>query len=501
MKYDYEKQHKGGKLHARERIDQLVDRGSFFEIGSGISHSSLSPFMKGRETPYDGVITGFGSIGSVQVAVFSQDFTVMGGSLGYRHGQKIAKLIKMALELRCPLIGIGDSGGARIQEGVDSLAGYGEIFYYNTLASGVIPQISIIVGPCAGGAVYSPGISDFIFVVDGISNMFVTGPKVVKSVLFEDYTMDELGGAKLHAEKSGVAHFRSPDEKSCFTKVRKLVGYLEMSTPNENLQSTRRNSEVMTGVKVEVVMKTKLSDIVPQDPKRTYDVKSVITTLSPHFIEVHEGFAQNIVVGFGHIGGQRVGIVANQPAVTAGVIDNAASVKAARFVRFCDAFGIPLLSLCDVPGFLPGYDQESGGIIRNGAKLLYAFSEATVPKVNVIMRKAYGGAYIAMNSKHIGADFVFAWPKAEIAVMGADGAVEILYGRELAGDESGELKRKLVGEYATEYLTPNYASRSGYVDEIIDPDETESKVIAAFEILKSKTSSSPYPKKHGNIPL
>lgn len=492
MKYDYEKQHKGGKLHARERIDHLLDEGSFFETGSGISHSSISPFMRDRKTPYDGVITGFGRIGGVQVAVFSQDFTVMGGSLGYRHGQKIALLMKRALELRCPVIGIGDSGGARIQEGVDSLAGYGEIFYYNTLASGVIPQISIIVGPCAGGAVYSPGISDFIFVVDGISNMFVTGPKVVKSVLFKDYTMDELGGPKLHAEKSGVAHFRSPDEKSCYGKVRDLVTYLQAPS------SDKPNNGPIHGT---VNVKARLSDLVPQDQKWAYDIKPVIQSLSPYFLEVQEEFARNMVVGFGFVGDQRVGIVANQPAVTAGVIDNAASVKAARFVRFCDAFNIPLLTLCDVPGFLPGYDQEAGGIIRNGAKLLFAFSEATVPKVNVILRKAYGGAYIAMNSKHIGADFVFAWPKAEIAVMGAEGAVEILYGHDLEGDETGDRKKKLAEEYSAEYLTPEYASRSGYVDEIIDPDETETRLIAAFNLLKGKKTNCPYLKKHGNIPL
>lgn len=489
MKYDYEKQHLNGKLHARERIDLLLDKGSFFEIGSGITHSSLSPFMQGRETPYDGVITGLGKIDGTQVAVFSQDFTVMGGSLGYRHGQKIAALIRKALNLQCPVIGIEDSGGARIQEGVDSLAGYGEIFYLNTLASGVIPQISVVVGPCAGGAVYSPGITDFIFVVDGISKMFVTGPKVVKSVLFEDYTMEELGGAKLHAEKSGVAHFRSPDERSCFSKVRDLVAFLS-SPPTGKTPKRDEKPRPMA-----------LSDIVPKDRKKAYDVRLVIRNLSEWFLEIHEEYAPNIVVGFATIGGDRVGIVANQPSVTAGVIDNAASVKAARFVRFCDAFSIPLLTLCDVPGFLPGYEQEAGGIIRNGAKLLYAFSEATVPKVNVILRKAYGGAYIAMNSKQIGADFVFAWPEAEIAVMGAEGAVEILYSRELAEDTTGERKRRLINNYEKEYLTPEYAFRSGYVDEVITPDETAGKVAAAFAILKGKATTSPYRRKHGNIPL
>lgn len=491
MTYDYEKQHKNGKLHARERIDLLIDAETFFEIGSEISHSSLSPFMQTKVTPYDGVITGFGMIDGCQVAVFSQDFNVMGGSLGYRHGQKIANLIRKALELRIPVIGIEDSGGARIQEGVDSLAGYGEIFYYNTLASGVIPQISVIAGPCAGGAVYSPGITDFIFVVDQISKMFVTGPKVVKSVLFKDYTMEELGGAALHAEKSGVAHFKSPDEATCFRKVRELISYLKTSAEELAAKPTFLAERPASRV----------SDIVPRDRKKAYDVKDVIRNVSPYFLEVQESYAQNMVVGFGIIDGNRVGILANQPSAGAGVIDNNASVKAARFVRFCDAFDIPLLTLCDVPGFLPGYDQEAGGIIRNGAKLLYAFSEATVPKINVIVRKAYGGAYIAMNSKHIGADFVFAWPNAEIAVMGAEGAVEILYGRELEDDPAGEKKKEYIKQYEDEYLTPAYASRSGYVDEVIDPDSTADKVAAAFALLKNKKAAKPHPRRHGNIPL
>lgn len=488
-------QHKKGKLTARERIELLVDEGSFEEIDMFVKHRATNFGLDKINYPGDGVVTGFGKIDGRPVALFSQDFTVFGGSLSETHAEKIVKILNMAMKAGIPVIGLNDSGGARIQEGVNSLGGYADIFLLNTLASGVIPQISVILGPCAGGAVYSPAITDFVFMVRNTSYMFVTGPNVVKTVTHEDVTFEELGGADTHAIKSGVAHFVFDSEIETLQNVRKLLSYLPLNFMD---QAPKLEFDVN-----ELVEEPKLDSIIPDNPNKPYDIKEVISLIvdNAEFFEVHKDFAENIVTGFARVSGMSVGIVANQPEVLAGVLDINASVKGARFVRFCDAFNIPLLVLVDVPGFLPGTEQEWGGIIRHGAKLLYAFSEATVPKITVITRKAYGGAYDVMNSKHIRGDFNFAWPSAEIAVMGPKGAVEIIFKKEIENskDPENELNKKL-NEYIEKFANPYIAAERGFIDDVIYPRETKIKVVQAFELLKNKVDKNPK-KKHGNIPL
>lgn len=495
-KYDIEKQHKKGKLHARERLDLLLDPGTFQEIGSQVQHSCTTFGMKDKILPYDGVITGFGEILGRTVAVYSQDFTVMGGTLGELHGKKIAKILKLAIDSRCPIIGINDSGGARIQEGIHSLAGYGDIFRLNTIASGYIPQLSIIVGPCAGGAVYSPGITDFVFMVDSISHMFVTGPNVVKKVLYQEIDKDALGGAVLHARKSGVCHFYEATEYQCFKDVRSLISYLPQywNEPQNYIRKIVVN---------ENNRKMNLIPQIPVNPKISYDARDVINAIfdTQSFFEISKDYAKNIVIGFGFLEGKTVGVVANQTKVLAGVLDCDASDKASRFVRFCDAFNIPLLTLVDVPGFLPGLEQEEKGIIRHGAKLLFSYSESTVPKITVILRKAYGGAYIAMCSKHLGADLVFSWEKAEIAVMGAESAVEILHKKDLNNTQNkSELFKKFTYEYFDTFINPKIAAQSGIIDEIIQPERTRDVVLQGLKLLRNKKQYT-IKKKHGNIPL
>lgn len=487
-----EQQHKKGKLTARERIELLVDSGSFQEIDSLVTHRSQDFGLDKQKFYGDGVITGFAKIEGRPVAVFSQDFTVFGGSLSEAHAEKICKIMDMALKTGIPIIGLNDSGGARIQEGVVSLGGYAEIFLRNTLASGVVPQISAILGPCAGGAVYSPAITDFTFMVRNTSYMFVTGPNVVKTVTHEDVSFEELGGADTHASKSGVAHFVFNSEAEVLEGIRQLMSYLPLnwmdSPPEKNFAS-------------DDLIIPALDKIIPDNPNKPYDMKEVIDLLTEEFYEVHSQYAENIVVGFGRIGGMSVGIVANQPKALAGVLDINASVKGARFVRFCDAFSIPLVVLVDVPGFLPGTEQEWNGIIRHGAKLLFAFSEATVPKITVITRKAYGGAYDVMNSKHIRGDFNFAWPSAEIAVMGPKGAVEIIFKKEIKNAESpGEKLNELIEEYTEKFANPYKAAERGYIDEVIFPRETKKRLIDSLNILKTKVDNNPK-KKHSNIPL
>ncbi len=490
-----EAQHKHGRLTARERLALLLDRGSFREIDAFITHNSTNFGMENKKYLGDGVVTGWGTIDGRLVYVFSQDFTVMGGSLGEAHARKIVKIMKMALKNGAPVIGLNDSGGARIQEGVVSLGGYADIFLQNTLASGVIPQISVIMGPCAGGAVYSPALTDFIFMVRNSSYMFVTGPEVVKTVTHEDVTFEDLGGASVHSETSGVCHVAADSEADTLYLVRKLLSYL----PQNNLEDPPFTPSTDDPLRADDL----LDEIVPDDPSKPYDIKEVIRHIvdDGQFFEIHEAYAPNIVVGFARLGGHSVGIVANQPAVLAGVLDIAASEKAGRFVRFCDAFNIPVVTFEDVPGFLPGTHQEHGGIIRSGAKLLYAYCEATVPKLTVITRKAYGGAYDVMSSKHIRGDFNVAWPSAEIAVMGPDGAVNIIFRKELAEAED-PLKRKaeLVAEYREKFANPYVAASRGYLDDVIRPRETRSRLINALEMLANKRDSNP-PKKHGNIPL
>lgn len=495
MEYNLEKQHAKGKLHAIERINSLVDKDSFMEIYSRAKHNCTKFGMDKKDIPYDGVITGFATVNGKKVAVYAQDFTVQGGSLGKMHGDKIAELIDMAIENRCPVIGINDSGGARIQEGVDSLAGYGNLFYQNVRASGYIPQISIIAGPCAGGAVYSPGITDFIFTVDAISYMFITGPKVVKSVMFLDITEEELGGGEIHSQKSGVTHFRCPDEKECFAKVRELLDYI----PHYYGESPSQNK-----FKFDEKQKTKkITQIIPERSTQGYDIKDVIDCVvdDESFFEVAKEFAANVVTGFARVEGKTVGIVANNPAGLGGIMNCDASDKAARFVRYCDSFNVPLLNFVDIPGFIPGPQEEQKGIIRHGAKLIYAYSEATVPKVTVITRKAYGGAYIAMCSKHLGADFVFAWPKAEIAVMGAEGAIQILYAKELKDNSQTQLVAQKTQEYKDTVMGPATAAERGYISEVIEPQETRKYVANCFRFLLNKTTTTRIEKKHGNIPL
>lgn len=489
-----EKQKAMGKLTARERIIALLDADSFNEYDIFVEHSGTEFGMQNKELPGDGVIIGTGTICGNPVAVFAQDFTVAGGSLGLMHARKITKIMDYALNMRMPLIGINDSGGARIQEGVNALAGYGEIFFRNTLSSGVIPQISVILGPCAGGAVYSPALTDFVFVVDKISKMFITGPEVIKTVLGEEISMEELGGARVHCEQTGNAHFFAESEEECFRQIRQLISTI----PQNNTQPAERTKPAEPLTK-----KYNISKIVPGDPAQPYDVRDVIRSVSDgsEFVEVMELFAGNIVVGFGRVNGETVGFVANQPMVMAGVLDCDSSDKAARFIRFCDAFNVPIVTIEDLPGYLPGVDQEHAGVIRHGAKLLYAYSEATVPKITVILRKAYGGGYIAMNSRHLRADFVFAWPQAEIAVMGPEGAANVIFRKEIMEAENPEEMRQLkIQEYKDKFANPYVAAAKGYIDAVIEPEETRKCLIHALEVAQRKSVLRPE-KKHGIPPF
>ena len=489
------KQHDSGKLTARERINALLDEGSFVEIDAFVTHRCTEFGMDCVEAPGEGVVTGYGTVDGRLVYVYAQDFTVIGGSLGEMHAKKICKVMDMAAKMGAPIIGMNDSDGARIQEGIDALSGFGDIFFRNTVNSGVIPQISVIMGPCAGGAVYSPAITDFIFMVEKTSQMFITGPQVISSVTGENVTSEELGGADTHTSKSGVAHFKAANDEECIAKIRKLLSYL----PANNLEEAPyepTNDEINR-------LSEKLTTIVPDDSGKAYDVKEVIAELVDNgdFFEVQEGFAKNIVIGFARMNGQVIGIVANQPKVMAGSLDVNSSDKAARFVRFCDSFNIPLVTLTDVPGYFPGVEQEQNGIIRHGAKLLYAFSEATVPKINVILRKAYGGAYIAMNSKHLGADIVMAWPTAEIAVMGPEGAANIIFKNDIKeSSDPVTTRNEKIQEYRNKFASPYEAAKRGYVDDVIEPDSTRPRIIAALEMLASKRDSRPA-KKHGNLPV
>ena len=488
-------QHKKRKLTARERLHFLLDEGTFEEIGMLVTHRSNDFGLDKEKYSGDGVITGYGNVHGRLVYVFSQDFTVFGGSLSETHAEKICKLMDLALKNGAPLIGLNDSGGARIQEGVVSLGGYADIFYRNVKASGVIPQISAIMGPCAGGAVYSPAITDFILMVENTSYMFVTGPNVVKTVTHEDVSSEDLGGASTHATKSGVTHFACANEIACIENIKQILSYVPQNCEDD------APSVSYSGSKSE--LRPDLDNLIPENPNQPYDMRDVIHQLIDEdtFLEVHKQYAENIVVGFARIAGKSIGIVANQPSVLAGVLDIPSSRKGARFVRFCDSFNIPLLVLVDVPGFLPGTDQEWNGIISSGAKLLYAFSEATVPRVTVITRKAYGGAYDVMNSKHIGADLNFAWPSAEIAVMGAKGAAEIIFKNEIAqSSEPAKKWKEKEEEYMNMFANPYRAAERGFVDEVIQPSQTRMKLIRAFNMLQNKVDHLPK-KKHGNIPL
>jgi len=490
-----DKQHAQGKLSARERITLLLDEGTFQEIGMFVEHRATSFGLDKLKSPGDGVVTGFGNVHGRLVYVFSQDFTVLGGSLSETHAEKICKVLELAMKNGAPVIGLNDSGGARIQEGVVSLAGYADIFYLNTRASGVVPQISVIMGPCAGGAVYSPALTDFVFMVEDTSYMFVTGPNVVKTVTHEEVSSEDLGGAKAHAEKSGVTHFTAANDVECLRKVRELVTYMP--------QNTLELPPIASSKPFSKDKLNRIQNIIPDNTNSPYDIREVIDCLidDDTFREVQQDFATNIVVGFARLDGRSIGIIANQPASMAGVLDIDSSRKGARFVRFCDAFNIPLLVLEDVPGFLPGTDQEWRGIITHGAKLLYAFSEATVPRVTVITRKAYGGAFDVMNSKNIGADLNYAWPTAEIAVMGAKGAAEIIFKSEIAAAEDKEAKwKEKEAEYAEMFANPYRAAERGFVDDVILPEETRAKLVAAFKMLENKSETLPK-KKHGNIPL
>jgi acetyl-CoA carboxylase carboxyltransferase component len=487
-----EKQMALGKLTARDRITALLDVDSFYEFDLFVEHRCRDFDMDKKVLPGDGVITGTGSIMGYPVCIYAQDFTVAGGSLGLMHARKITKIMDHAIKMGMPIIGINDSGGARIQEGVDSLAGYGEIFYRNTLASGIVPQISVILGPCAGGAVYSPALTDFVFVVDNISKMFITGPEVIKTVLGEEISMEDLGGARVHSEISGNAHFYARNELECFHQIKQLFTFI----PWNNKKKAERYPVKPPKAKFDI------ERIVPMDSRKPYDVRHVICALcdNSEFLDVHANWAANIVVGFGRIDGETVGIVANQPMVLAGVLDVDSSDKAARFIRFCDAFGIPLITFVDLPGYLPGVDQEHAGVIRHGAKLLYAFSEATVPKITVILRKAYGGGYIAMCSRHLGADFVVAWPTAEIAVMGPEGAANIIFRNEIASaPDPAEMRRRKVSEYTEKFANPYVAAASGHIDAVISPAATRDFLIHAIQISANKSESRPY-KKHGVPP-
>lgn len=490
-----QKQHEKGKLTARERVETLLDVNSFVELDRFVAHQCHDFGMDQSKVLGDGVVTGYGTLDGRLVYIFAQDFTVLGGSLGEMHAQKICKVMDLAMRTGAPVIGLNDSGGARIQEGVTSLGGYAEIFWRNVMASGVIPQISAVLGPCAGGAVYSPAMTDFIIMVDEISHMFITGPEVIKTVTKEEVTFEELGGSRTHAAKSGVAHLACADEKECFTTIKRLLSFI----PQNNME----DPPVIKSEDDPNRKDTELSSIVPDSPEKPYDIKDVIVRVvdSNDFLEIHQDYAQNIVVGFARLDGRPVGIVANQPSVLAGVLDIKASVKGARFVRFCDAFNIPLVAFVDVPGFLPGTDQEWGGIITHGAKLLYAFCEATVPKLTVITRKAYGGAYDVMNSKHVRADFNIAWPQAEIAVMGPQGAVNIIFRKDVQkADDPQKKVESLVAEYREKFANPYVAAERGYIDDVVEPQETRPKLINALTMLQNKRQSLP-PKKHGNIPL
>ncbi len=489
------KQHESGKLTARERIDKLLDQGTFVEIDRFKVHRCTDFDMADKKIPGDGVVTGFGKIHGRQAFVYAQDFTAFGGSLSLAHAEKICKVMQMSMKAGAPCIGLNDSGGARIQEGVMSLAGYGDIFLLNVLASGVVPQITAIMGPSAGGAVYSPALTDWIFMVEQTSYMFITGPEVVKAVTSEDVTKEDLGGAMAHNTKSGVAHFAAPTDQACLEKIRELMSFL----PQNNMEDPPRLQSQDSPVRRD----EKLREVVPTDPNKPYDIRDIIVSNldDNYFYEVQEHWAQNIVVGFGRLDGMPVGIVANQPAIMAGVLDINASIKGARFVRFCDCFNIPLIIYEDVPGFMPGTHQEYGGIIKHGAKLIYAFSEATVPRITLITRKAYGGAYIVMSSKHLRGDVILAYPNAEIAVMGAEGAVNIISREQIkkAADPAAERKR-LIADYREKFSNPYRAAELGYVDDVIDPADTRVKIIQALKCLEKKRDSLP-PKKHGNIPL
>ncbi len=488
-----EKQISMGKLTARERIITLLDNDSFQEYDLFVEHEARDFDMDKKILHGDGVIIGTGTVYGSPVCVFAQDFTVAGGSLGLMHARKITKIMDHALKMRVPLIGINDSGGARIQEGVNSLAGYGEIFFRNTLNSGVIPQISVILGPCAGGAVYSPALTDFVFVVDKISKMFITGPEVIKTVLGEEISMEDLGGARVHSEITGNAHFFAESEQECFDQIKKLMTFIPWNNKQKARAFKPKNPK----------SSFKIDEIVPGDPKLPYDVRNVVRSVvdESDFFEVQELWAQNIVIGFGRINGETVGFVCNQPLVLAGVLDVDSSNKAARFIRYCDAFNIPIVTLVDLPGYLPGVDQEHMGVIRHGAKILYAYSEATVPKITVIIRKAYGGGYIAMNSRHLRADFVFSWPGAEIAVMGPEGAANIIFRKEIMGAEDPEkMRRQKVKEYKQKFANPYVAAAKGYVDSVIEPSETRKVLMHAIEISNSKAVSGPN-KKHGIPPF
>jgi acetyl-CoA carboxylase carboxyltransferase component len=488
-------QHEKGKRTARERIDSLLDQGSFVEMDAFVEHRCAELGMDEVKAPGEGVVIGYGTIEGRQVCVFAQDFTVIGGSLGEAHAKKICKAMDLAMKVGVPCIGIEDSGGARIQEGVDALAGYGEIFYRNTLASGVIPQISAIMGPCAGGAVYSPALTDFVFMTEKTSNMFITGPQVIKAVTGEDVSAEALGGASVHAAKSGVAHFAFPDEAQAIAGIRKLLSYL----PANNIEDpplVDSGDDPFRPI-------PDLADLMPEQPNKPYDIRDVIGRVfdSGEYFEVQPLYAQNIITCFARLGGRSVGIIANQPKVMAGVLDIDASDKAARFIRFCDAFNIPLVTLVDTAGYLPGVGQEHGGVIRHGAKILYAYSEATVPKLTVILRKAYGGAYIAMCSRHLGADLCLAWPQAEIAVMGPEGAANIIFKREIdeAANPAAARKEK-IEEYKAEFANPYKAARRGYVDDVIDPAQTRARLSAALAMLLGKREKGPS-RKHGNMPV
>ncbi|TCW42495.1 propionyl-CoA carboxylase carboxyltransferase subunit [Thermohydrogenium kirishiense] len=490
-----EKQHQKGKLTARERIEKLLDEDSFVEIDAFVEHRCIDFGMEKQRIPGEGVVTGYGTIDGRLVYVYAQDFTVIGGSLGEYHAKKITKIMDMAVKMGAPLIGLNDSGGARIQEGVDALSGYGNIFFRNTLASGVIPQISVIMGPSAGGAVYSPALTDFIFMVDKTSQMFITGPQVIKAVTGEDVSAEELGGSITHSTKSGVAHFRAANDEECLEMVRTLLSYL----PSNNLEDPPQhmmNDDINR-------LSDRLMEIIPDNPNKPYDMKEIISEIVDDgiYLESQSMYAENIITAFARLNGRTIGIIANQPKILAGCLDINASDKASRFIRFCDAFNIPLLNIVDVPGFLPGTNQEYGGIIRHGAKMLYAYSEATVPKVTLIVRKAYGGAYLAMCSKDLGADIVLAWPTAEIAVMGPDGAANIVFKNEIkSSDDPVAARNEKIKEYRENFANPYRAASRGYVDDVILPSETRPRLISAFDMLMSKRESRPS-KKHGNFPV
>jgi propionyl-CoA carboxylase beta chain len=490
-----EKQHERGKLTARERIDLLVDPGTFEELDPFKAHRCRDFGMDAKRYPGDGVVAGYGRVNGRVTCVFAQDFTVFGGSLSGANAEKICKVMDLAMKIGCPIVGLNDSGGARIQEGVVSLGGYADIFLRNTLASGVVPQLSAVLGPCAGGAVYSPAITDFVVMVEGTSYMFVTGPGVVKTVTHEEVTSEELGGAAVHAEKSGVAHFRVPDDASAIATLKRLLSFL----PQNNTEAPPTGP----GDDDPNRMEERLNRLVPSDPNKPYDMREVISLVvdGGDFFEVHAHYAENLVVGFAHVGGRAVGIVANQPQVLAGCLDIHASLKGARFVRFCDCFNVPLVTFEDVPGFLPGTDQEWNGVIKHGAKLLYAYCEATVPKITVITRKAYGGAYDVMSSKHVRGDVNLGWPSAEVAVMGSKGAVEVIFKREIAAaKDPAKAQAELEREYRERFANPYVAAELGYLDDVIEPRTTRRRLVSALAMLETKRDRNP-PKKHGNIPL